>query len=194
MDDEYFRRYAKLREMVKACYVDYTILQGIKNYNDGFDKTGKIPNCFLGIINHHCILTKEHLALTLWKLTDTQDKSNTLVTLNTYLRKKYKVNIHILSKENRKYRDEQLTPIRKKMLAHNDIENSGIELYIVELFKYLEDVKKALNNLCLEKIDDRVKPILDTEIFNMGASYQLNQHLMYSHLSTLYEDDAGDSN
>lgn len=49
-------------------------------------------------------------------------------------------------------------------------------------------------NLCLEKVDDRVKPILDTEIFNMGASYQINQHLMYLHLSTLYEDDAGDSN
>lgn len=48
--------------------------------------------------------------------------------------------------------------------------------------------------MCLEKIDDRVKPILDTEIFNMGASYQLNQHLMYLHLSALCEDDAGASN
>ena len=194
MNDEYFRRYAKLREMVKKCYVDYYILLGMRNYNDGSDKTGKISNCFLEIIKHHCILTKEHLALTLWKLTDTQDKSNTLVTLNTYLRKEYKVKIPILSKENREYRDKQLTPIRKKMLAHNDIENSGVVLYIDELFKYLEDVKKALNNMCLEKIDDRVKPILDTEIFNMGASYQINQHLMYLHLSALCEDDAGASN
>lgn len=195
MDDEYFRRYARLHEMIRECYVDYYILLGMRNFINSSDKTGKIPNCFWGIINHHCRLTKEHLALILWKLTDDhQNKSNTIITLKTYLREKYGLNSLTLSKENMLYRKNKLTPIRKKMLAHNDIENSGIVLQVDELFNYLEDVRRVLNCLCHETIDNRVNPLLDTEIFNMGASYQLNQHLMYLHLSALYEDDAGDSN
>ena len=82
MDDEYFRRYARLHEMIRECYVDYYILLGMRNFINSSDKTGKIPNYFWGIINHHCRLTKEHLALILWKLTDDhQNKSNTIITL-----------------------------------------------------------------------------------------------------------------
>lgn len=55
-------------------------------------------------------------------------------------------------------------------------------------------MKNVLNGLRYETIDDRLKPLSDAEIFNMGAYYQLNQYLMYLHLSALYEDDAGDSN
>lgn len=191
MDNEYFSRYNKLREMVKACYVDYYILQEIKNFAEKFNKTENHFNCYLKIINHHCRLTKEHLALTLWKLTDTQNKSNTIVTLSTYLRKIYNKSADTLSKENRNYRDEQLTPIRRKMLAHNDIENSGVELNVDELFKYLVDVKNALNRLCFETIDNRAKPLSDTEIFSIGGNYQIRQHLLYSHL---LEYDASNSN
>lgn len=190
MDDEYFKRYAELREMVKECYVDQYILLGMRNFNDDYDKVEKMPNCILRIINHHCRLTKEHIALTLWKLTDIQKESNTIVTLKTYLWKNYEVHSSNLSKENREYREQKLTPIRKKMLAHNDIENSGVELHIDELFRYLEDVKNVLNRLCYETIDNRVKPLSDAEIFNIRLCYQPNLHSLYSYLSLLNEDDA----
>lgn len=194
MDDEYFRRYARLHEMIRECYVDYYILLEMRNFINNSDKTGKIPNCFWGIINHHCRLTKEHLALTLWKLTDDhQNKSNTIITLKTYLRKKYGLNSLTLSKENMLYRKNKLTPIRKKMLAHNDIENSGVVLQVDELFNYLEDVRRVLNCLCNETIDNRVKPLADTDVFII-SQYQINLHLLYLHLSTFYKDNAENSN
>ena len=78
------------------------------------------------------------------------------------------------------------------MLAHNDIENSGIVLQVDELFNYLEDVRRVLNCLCHETIDNRVKPLADTDVFII-SKYQINLHLLYLHLSDFYKDNEENS-
>lgn len=186
MDSEYFRRYTELRELVKKCYVDYYVLKGMENFNQFCKRNSTHSNNYFLIIEHHCQLTKEHFVLNLWKLTDRDSKSNSLFTLKNYLRVSYEQIKPDLSKDSRMFFDSKLSKIRKKMLAHNDIQKSNVSVCTDELFEYLEDTRKHLNGMCCMEIDDRVKQLSDTEVFVLSGTYQMSQHLL---VTKLFSDD-----
>jgi len=155
-DDEYFRRYTELAELIARAYSDYYILKAI-----GIYKKEAIQEHYLlaggYVVSHWCILTIEDLGLTIWKIADPNEKkSNTIITLKNYL-----INTHNkclkpkLNKDLQQTRDE-LATIRKQFLAHNDITKSGTDILVTDLYDVLEDIEQYFNILCCPDIDNRI--------------------------------------
>lgn len=155
-DDEYFRRYTELSELITRAYVDYYILNAIEIYRkQAIEEQYLLNGAF--IISHWCILTVEDLGLTIWKIIDKNEaKLNTIITLKNYLIKTYKKDIKSkLNKSQDKIRGE-LSTIRKQFLAHNDIVKAGINIPVKNLYEVLKDVKQYFDALYFPDIDSRV--------------------------------------
>ena len=155
-DDEYFRRYTELSELITRAYADYYILNAIKIYRKRAVEEQYLLNGAF-IVAHWCTLTVEDLGLTIWKITDKNEtKSNTIITLKNYLIKTHKKDIKpSLNKSQDKIRNE-LSTIRKQFLAHNDIVKAGVDIPVNDLYEVLEDVKQYFDVLCCPDIDSRV--------------------------------------
>lgn len=163
-DEDYFKRYEELAYMIQKAYIDRSILEGIEVYQS----TVKNNQCKLkspDIFAHWCELTKKDLGLLIWKLTDPSDeKSNTIITLKTYLRKTHGKIVKV--KLNTQHTIDSLNTMRNQSLAHNDLNKSGTTISIADLYAALEDIRKYFNALCDTSIDSRVSTLND--LTNIG--------------------------
>ncbi|MDE6658065.1 MAG: hypothetical protein K2J88_05725 [Oscillospiraceae bacterium] len=155
-DDEYFRRYTELSELIARAYADYYILKAVEIYK----KEATKEHYWLAgahVVSHWCILTVDDLGLTIWKIADSNEtKSNTIITLKNYLISTYNKDLKPkLNKTLQQTRDE-LGTIRKQFLAHNDITKSGTNILVTDLHNVLEDIEQYFNILYCPDIDNRV--------------------------------------
>lgn len=177
---EYYERYTELVGLIYQGYTDYYILKEIDHYNE-IVQEGKraLPQGSYMVLRHYCDLVKSDLGLLLWKVTDSDSQSNTVVTLGTYLAKTYKKQCgHPLSKKSKHIRDNELLEIRRKFLAHNDIQKSGTKIEVSTLFELLNDVKQTLNSMCFPDIDDRVKIIEDSQTYVIAYQFEIGLNWM----------------
>ena len=179
-NQEYYRRYEEIFEMLCQCYMDRYILAELENYNELVKRGDKaLPKASLQVLIHCGNLAKTDLGLLLWKLTDHKSSSNTIVTLNSYLRDEHgKQPNTTLSSKSRHIRDHELRSIRNHALAHNDLAKTGASIQISSLFEMLEDVRQVFNSLCYKDIDARVTALEDSHIYVLSFNTQVGLHLM----------------
>ena len=177
-NQEYYRRYAEILEMLCQCYMDRYILAELESYNELVRRGDKaLPKASLQVLIHCGDLAKTDLGLLLWKLTDHKSSSNTIVTLNSYLRDEHgKRSNATLSNKSRHIRDHGLRSIRNHALAHNDLVKTGTSIQISTLFEMLEDVRRVFNSLCYQDVDDRVAALNDSQTYSIAFSAQLGLH------------------
>ncbi len=177
-NQEYYRRYEEIFELLCQCYMDRYILTELDNYNELVKRGEKaLPKASLQVLIHCGDLAKTDLGLLLWKLTDHKGSSNTIVTLNSYLRKEHGKQSHItLSDKSKHIRDYELRSIRNHALAHNDLAKTGASIQISSLFEMLEDVRQVFNSLCYQDVDNRVTALSNSQTYSIAFSAQLGLH------------------
>ncbi len=123
--EEYCRRYNSLYSLVLQAYADMYMLEAITELRP--DSNSLDPDAFY-TLRHICELIKSDFALTIWKvLIDENDReANTLRTLCTYLGQKFEKRIKNKFSQSTLQIAKDIQAIRKKYLAHNDKEKSGV--------------------------------------------------------------------
>ncbi len=170
---EYYALYTELQGHISKAYFDSCILKAIDFYNDQ-TKEGKmsLPKYCIGVISHVCELAKCDLCLTLWKITDTDKDSNTLHTLQTYLRTKYGKDVRFHFSKQTKNRIEKINTIRNEFLGHIGKSKSGTSIPVLALREVLEEARCFLNALCFPNIDKRVTEFSVAQIYSMESDIQ----------------------
>ena len=190
IDGEYFRRYNELEQLIKCGYMDFYILKGIGEYNTIVsEKQKSLPKGSTLVFEHITEVLKQDFALTIWKLTENSPDANRIGTLEQYLRQNYNmVSTIALSQKTKKLIQRELSTIRRDGLAHNSIIKSSVSIPITSLKDALDDVKNKFNSLCFPQIDDRIRPIMDAELYTMGFHVGVGVHWMIDHSAVpLYE-------
>ncbi len=169
IDEEYFRRYLELREMIESGYVDYFILESIEGYNQLVQESQKaLPKDSLNVIGHIIEVIKDDLGLTIWKLTENSSDANRIGTLEKYLKEKYQNFSSIsYSPKTKNLLTKSLSEIRKHSLAHNSLQKGNTSISITSLKESLDEIKGKFNSSCKMQYDSRVSPIEDSEIFSL---------------------------
>lgn len=157
--EEYCRRYNSLYSLVLQAYADLYMLEAITELRP--DSNSLDPDAFY-TLRHICELIKSDFALIIWKvLIDSNPKANTLPTLCAYLKKQFDERIKgKLSLSNRQV-ERDIEEIRKKYLAHNDKEKSGVKIAVEDMRRAIEEAREKLNALCRPQINAGVSTIDD---------------------------------
>lgn len=158
--EEYCRRYNSLYSLVLQAYADMYMLEAITELRP--DSNSLDPDAFY-TLRHICELIKSDFALTIWKvLIDENDgEANTLRTLCTYLGQKFEKRIKNKFSQLTLQIAKDIQAIRKKHLAHNDKEKSGVKIKVEDMRLVIEEVREKLNALCCPQISEEVSPIDD---------------------------------
>ena len=178
-DEIYYQRYEELRGLVFQAYADVYLLEEFEHYNEKVN-SGRLalPRCSYLVMRHICHLILADLGLTVWKITDDESCSNTIVTLKRYLAKEHnKPSTYSLDRLT-KHTIDVLNKIRNEYLAHNDIGKHGYAIAVSSLKSALDDIRKCLNELCFPELDDRVFPI-ENEIFKEAYDMKLGLELLF---------------
>jgi len=182
LDDQTYRNYNELYDMILQCYRNISILDVYKKLQT--EKT-ETYNMYSNISNHIIRLVQKDLALTIWKMYfDIDKKANTIPkfrnTINKTLREfdnrhkkidKSKFNTDTIKK---------LECMRMKFLAHTDMTRSNNRIEIFELIEILDTMCNEFNNICSIIEDERVKGITDVNIGFQNMLYQGELLTLYS--------------
>lgn len=162
-NDEYYSRYEDLCNEVGRAYCAVHVLdflnrvQNVKFNSDDYRYK---------IIDYLNYLSKQDLCLTVWKIYfDESTKANTVKRLHEYLHsigveKKIKLK---LSPETKQIR-ESVNNMRKKYIAHLDVDRDDQSVNMELLTKAFLEIVKMLKGLYDPSIDDRVKEISELTI------------------------------
>ncbi len=180
IDEEYFKRYSELRDLIVAGYVDYYVLNSAEDYNRMVQNGHKsLPKDSFNVVGHVLEVIKTDLGMILWKLTENSSDSNRIGTLEQYLKRKYSLVSSIsFSPKTKRIIQKSLTEIRNDSLAHNSLEKRKASITIESLKEVLDEICKKFNSLCYKQIDDRVKPIEDMDKHTLNAHVKLGIHWM----------------
>ena len=172
MDEEFYSRYQELYNLLSRAYFDKCIIDVAKRYNVIVSKEKKaLPLDSNRVFQHYCDIAKSDLALILWMITDSKEKSNTLITLKSYLYKSYNISIKMkFSKQSRKLINDALSNIRNKALAHNDVNKSCEAIHIDDLFLLLNESRLLLNEMCCSKKEKRIVPMTGEELLRINLT------------------------
>lgn len=193
-DITYYDRYTELQSLIINAYKDFYILKEFDHYNNQVSKgTLALPKCSFSVVKHICQLVLLDLGLTLWKLTDGDSESNTLKSINTYLRTEHHKLCNYSYSAPTKHTLKVLDDIRNEYLAHNDIDKTGIEISVSSLKAALDDVKDHLNSLCYSDIDSRVQIIENQIIFKESYEMQLGLAVLLNNANTIDSAECGES-
>ncbi len=166
-NEEYFKRYTGLYNLILKSYVDKYLLEAIKiyNYNMKQGKATLTKNGFY-ILDHICELIKCDLALIIWKIyIDNNPKANTIQHLNTFVHKEGKgkrVSMSLAPQYG--LICDNIKQVRSTFLAHDDLQQKGNPIKMEDLFDILDELREKFNVLCDEMIDDRVRPITKGDV------------------------------
>lgn len=191
--DEYYDRWKDINSLLARAYTDVAILRKIASSGMRAEMS-QIPCIDSGItlISHIDNLLLFDLAMILWKINDRDGKSNTLNTLNAYVRKKFtdkEIKMESLSKSSKKTL-EDLEKIRDKYLAHNDIIKSGVQIKLATLEQLLNESKDMFNAMTFESKEkgickmssDVVEQILyEVELGSELLSYSVAKQFYNTH-------------
>ena len=169
-DEEYYKRYINLFNLIRQAYLDEYFLNSIENFKDDLPhEINWDVHSYVFVVSHICELVKRDLALTLWKIFyDDNGKANTLKGLKKYLFTQYQKQIKYKETANIRNIRTQISAARNSFIAHNTLANTTLSLQCVDLINALHDIRLFFNMLCLPDIDSRVKPISETQIYNIS--------------------------
>lgn len=182
LDEQSFRNYNELYELILCCYKDISILEAYEKLQN---EKRDLYNMVIHISNHYVVLLQKDLALTLWKIYCDNDKNANTVskfrnTINKLLRdsnckdkqaSKEKVNESIESK---------LKVLRRQFLAHTDMTRSDSRIKICELKELLDTLRREFNRVCSIVDDDRIKEITEIEIELQGMNCRMELLALYN--------------
>jgi len=182
LEQQLFRNYNELYELILCCYKDISIL---KAYEKLQKKKSDLYNMVSHVSNHFIVLVQKDLALTLWKIYyDTDPNANTVSkfrnAINKLLRdsdskskpvKKEKINGSI---------EDRLTMMRRQFLAHTDMNRNSSKIEICELKELLDFICSEFNRVCDVIDDDRIVNISEINIGLQDMSYYTELLALYS--------------
>lgn len=178
-NNDYYQLFYDLYHLVRQAYMDRGILEEMEQYFDISKKRSQKFNKFsYHVMEHFCDLTKADLALTLWKLTDTDNKANTINTLKTVLIKEHDKDIHAKLSKTTKATLEKISRMRNRFIAHNDIQRAGLSISITDMYAVLDDLREFLEQLCFKDIDERVTPFSESVASMYKAEVGIGLHLL----------------
>lgn len=161
-NEEYYRRYENICSLILKAYHDLYLIQTIDEIKPTRISVG---GSVLHVLSHICELAKADLALIIWKIfLDNDGKSNTLNTLNAFLRTQCDVNSIMKNSLSCSFVEKDIRTIRKQMLAHNDIKKEPVKINVADMSKALFELRDKLNALCFPDIDERVCRIEDANL------------------------------
>jgi hypothetical protein len=168
MDEEYYSRWSKLFYFIDRAYKDVQILHTLDMQNDAIRKGEASIIGIDKVLSHIALVAGEDLALCLCKIFYDKKSQNNLSRLNAFLQTNYPAyaiptNEFQALKQDKKFVTD-LTRIRDKWLAHNDVIDASVSMDFNCLWKALGNVTSVFNKMCKKEIDQRVYPYNETTI------------------------------
>lgn len=182
LDNQTYRNYNELYDMILQCYRNISILNVYKELQT--EKT-ETYNMYSNISNHLIRLVQKDLALTIWKMYfDTNTKANTIPkfrnTINKRLREFDNGHKKIYKSKFNADTIKKLECMRMKFLAHTDMTRSNNRIEISDLMEILDTMCNEFNNICSVIEDERVNGITDVNIGFQNMFYQAELLTLYS--------------
>lgn len=182
LDNQTYRNYNELYDMILQCYRNISILNVYKELQT--EKT-ETYNMYSNISNHIIRLVQKDLALTIWKMYfDTDTKANTIPkfrnTINNRLREFDNGHKKIYKSKFNADTIKKLECMRMKFLAHTDMTRSNNRIEISDLMEILDTMCNEFNNICSVIEDERVNGITDVNIGFQNMIYQAELLTLYS--------------
>lgn len=170
IDEEYYERQSNIYSLLFRAYLDKFFLDSVDYFKSNIpaERSAEINNAVFAV-SHICELTKNDLALTLWKaFYDDSNDANTVKKMNRYLFGHYGFKYKVIETENIKKIRPLLKAARHGFIAHNLMDDTGRTLQITDLSNALEDVRTIFNDLTLKTIDYRVDPLTDAQTYSIS--------------------------
>ena len=179
LNEEYYKRYKELYGLINQAYLDRGILEGIAEYQSVSKNQGyTLNNMSFLALQHICELSKADLALTIWKLTDSESKSNTIETLKTYLITQCGAKISAKLDKKTTKDLKNISTARNTYLAHNDLNKFGNTIKIEDMYAVLENIRQYFNQLCCQNVDERVECLTDIAVSLYKGKIGMGLHLL----------------
>lgn len=181
LEQQLFRNYNELYELILCCYKDISILNAYeklqKEKNDLYNETSHVSN-------HFIVLVQKDLALTLWKIYyDINPKANTVPKFRNAINKLLidgdSESKTIKNEKTNRNIENKLKMMRREFLAHTDMERNSSKIEICELKELLDSICNEFNRVCDVIDDDR---IVNVSEMNIG----LQDMTCYPELLVLY--------
>ena len=155
LEQQLFRNYNELYELILCCYKDVSILQ---EYDKLQKEKSDLYNMALNISNHFVRLVQKDLALTLWKIYyDTNKNANTVSkfrnAINKLLQDSDREFKPVKKEKTNKSIENKLIMMRREFLAHADMKRDSSKIVICELKELLDLICSEFNRVC-DVIDD----------------------------------------
>ncbi len=170
LDEEYYKRQSNIYSLLFRAYLDKYFLDSVDYFKSNIpgERSAEINNAIF-VVSHICELTKNDLALTLWKaFYDDSNDANTVKKMNRYLFDHYGFKYKVIETENIKKIRPLIKAARHGFIAHNLMDDTGRTLQITDLLNALEDVRTIFNDLSLKTIDYRVDPLTDAQTYSIS--------------------------
>lgn len=166
LENQLFRNYNELFELILCCYKDISIL---KAYEKLQKEKSDLYNMVSHISNHFVLLVQKDLALTLWKIYyDTDSNANTVPkfrnAINKLLRDSSCECKQVKQEKINKSTEDKLKMLRRQFLAHVDMKRNNNRIEICELKELLDTICREFNNVCDVVDDDRIDNISEINI------------------------------
>lgn len=129
--------------------------------------------------------------MTLWKLFDRDQTSNTLETLKFFLMSQHGKKPNYSIDKQTKQIKKGLEDIRNGFLAHTGKDKSVSSVTVPVLRHILDEACNYLNALCFPDIDSRVFPLTNSRIHTMGLDMQLGLTLLMQGANLIKADESG---
>ncbi len=186
--EEYRRRYNSLYSLVLQAYADMYMLEAITESRPDRNSLGS--NVFY-TLRHICELTKSDFALTIWKvlIDDNNKEANTLRSLHNYLRQDLHEPVEVKFSLSNRQVERDIQAIRRKYLAHNDKEKSGVKIEAEDMRFAIEEVREKLNALCCPQISEGVSPIDDATLRALHERRKSGLGLMIESTKAIKRED-----
>lgn len=181
LEKQLFRNYNELHELILCCYKDISIL---KAYEKLQNEKSDLYNMTSHISNHFVRLVQKDLALTLWKIYyDTDSNANTVPkfrnTINKLLRDSDCKDKQVEKEKANKRIEDKLKELRRRFLAHTDMNRDNSRIEICELKELLDGICREFNRVCDVTDNDRIDYISEINI-------KLQDMYCYTELLALY--------
>lgn len=174
----YYQRYTEIQDLVLQAYADVYLLDEFEHYNERVNRGQlALPKCSFLVLKHICHLILADLGLTVWKITDSSSKSNTIETLKRYLDEQHAKRSTYSYSPLTNHTIKTLNGLRNEFLAHNDKEKHENAISVSSLKSTLDDIRGHLNELCYPELDGRVRP-LGNEIYKEAYDMKLGLELL----------------
>ena len=182
LDNQLFRNYNELYELILCCYKDISIL---KAYEKLQNEKKDLYNMFSHISNHFVVLVQKDLALTLWKIyCDTDSNANTVPkfrnAINKLLRESGCECKQVKQEKINKSIENKLKALRRQFLAHVDMKRNDNRIEICELKEMLDMICKEFNRVCDVIDDDKIFNVSEINIEWQDMSCYTELLILYS--------------